>query len=58
MVCLSYCFKEVFDIFIFLAEILQDSVKYILCLTTPVDVVLLAVTFSSKRIGTVLSTLY
>ena len=58
VVCLSYCFKEVFDIFIFLAEILQDSIKYILCLTTPVDVVLLAVTFSSKRIGTVLSTLY
>lgn len=32
-------------------EIFKDDVKYILCLTTPIDIVLLAVTFTSKRLG-------
>lgn len=32
-------------------EIFKDEVRYILCLTTPVDIVLLAVTFTSKKIG-------
>ncbi|XP_031566645.1 nuclear pore complex protein Nup155-like [Actinia tenebrosa] len=32
-------------------EILAESVKYILCLTTPVDIVLLAVTFTPKSRG-------
>lgn len=36
---------------LFSAEILADSVKYILCLTTPVDIVLLAVTFTPKSRG-------
>ena len=33
------------------SEIFKDEVKYILCLTTPIDIVLLAVTFTSKRLG-------
>jgi len=32
-------------------EIFKDEVKYILCLTTPIDIVLLAVAFTSKRLG-------
>lgn len=32
-------------------EILRESVRYILCLTTPIDIVLLAVTFTPKRLG-------
>ncbi|PFX30165.1 Nuclear pore complex protein Nup155 [Stylophora pistillata] len=34
-----------------LTEIFKDEVKYILCLTTPIDIVLLAVTFTSKKLG-------
>ncbi|XP_074610935.1 nuclear pore complex protein Nup155-like [Acropora palmata] len=33
-------------------EILRESVRYILCLTTPIDIILLAVTFRQKRLGT------
>lgn len=32
-------------------EILRESVRYILCLTTPIDIILLAVTFTPKRLG-------
>lgn len=32
-------------------EILRESVRYILCLTTPIDIVLLAVTFTPKKLG-------
>lgn len=34
-------------------EILRESVRYILCLTTPIDIVLLAVTFTPKKLGIV-----
>ena len=34
-----------------LSEIFKNEVKYILCLTTPIDIVLLAVTFTSKKLG-------
>ena len=33
------------------SDIFKDDVKYILCLATPIDIVLLAVTFTSKRLG-------
>lgn len=38
-------------LFCVFSEIFKDEVKYVLCLTTPIDIVLLAVTFTSKRLG-------
>ena len=39
-------------------EILRESVRYILCLTTPIDIVLLAVTFTPKKLGIVKFIIY
>ena len=49
MLAVTY-FANLFSAF---SEIFKEEVKYILCLTTPIDIALLAVTFTSKKLGNV-----
>ena len=41
-------------IFLFITGIFQDHIKFLLCLATAVDVVLLGVSFSEASRGTIL----